>query len=224
MVPQQRRDIGADAHEAAMAERHQAEAAHDRPRGVGERPDQDQHQDVQVIGIAIDEGQRDQRCKANGPGGVTGIHERLASKARGPDEHHDDEEGEGQHVAPFEIGEQPAQRNDLREHERRDEAADEIAEPAEHADQEGDRPERQPDEGMHVVLQHQQAGGEAGERAAQRRGDEIDALGVDAHQRHDLAVLRDGADRGACIGALHEADRSPPCRSARRQRTAAASS
>ena len=90
------------------------------------------------------------------------------------------------------------------EHERRDEAADEIAEPAEHADQEGDRPERQPDEGMHVILQHQKTGGEAGERAAERRGDEIDALGVDAHQRHDLAVLRDGADRGSGIGALHE--------------------
>ncbi len=65
------------------------------------------------------------------------------------------------------------------EHERRDEAADEIAQAPEHADQEGDRPERQTDEGMHVVLQHQQAGGEAGERAAQRRGDEIDALGID---------------------------------------------
>ena len=83
MVPQQRRDVGADAHEAAMAERHQAEAAHDRPRGVGERPDQDQHQDVQVIGIAIDERQRDQRGKADGPGDVAGIHERLASRPAG---------------------------------------------------------------------------------------------------------------------------------------------
>src|SRR5450432_3368859 len=60
---------------------------------------------------------------------------------RGPDEHHDDEEGEGQHVAPFEIGKQPAERDDLGEHECRDEAADEIAEPAQHANQEGDRPE-----------------------------------------------------------------------------------
>ncbi len=83
MVPQQRGDIGADAHEAAMAERHQAEAAHDRPRGIGERPDQDQHQDVQVIGIAIDEGQRDQRCEANAPGGMAGIHERLARRPAG---------------------------------------------------------------------------------------------------------------------------------------------
>src|SRR5205807_3838238 len=52
----------------------------------------------------------------------------------GPDEHHDDEEGEGQHVAPFEIGEQPAERDDLGEHERRHKTADEIAEPAEHTD------------------------------------------------------------------------------------------
>ena len=70
MVPQQRRHIGADAHEAAMPERHQAEAAHDRPRGIGERPDQDQHQDVQMIGIAIDKGQRDQRRDRDRPGSV----------------------------------------------------------------------------------------------------------------------------------------------------------
>ena len=36
-----------------------------------------------MIGIAIDEGQRDQRCQADGPGGVTGIHERLASRPAG---------------------------------------------------------------------------------------------------------------------------------------------
>ena len=53
-------------------------------------------------------------------------------------------------------------------------------------------------------MQHQKAGGEAGQRAAERRGDQVDALGVDAHQRHDLAVLRNGADRGAGIGARHE--------------------
>src|ERR1700692_3225131 len=74
----------------------------------------------------------------------------------GPDEHHDDEEGEGQHVTPFEIGEQSAERDNLAEHKRRHEAVDEIAESAEHADQEGDRPERQPDKGVDVVLQHQQ--------------------------------------------------------------------
>src|SRR3954469_15674478 len=57
-------------------------------------------------------------------------------QARGPDEHHDDEESERQHIAPFEVGEQAAQRDDLGEHEGGNEAADEIAEPAEHADQE----------------------------------------------------------------------------------------
>src|SRR6266851_5741380 len=83
MVPQQRRDIGADAHEAAMPERHQAEAAHDRPRGIGERPDQDQHQDVQVIGVAIDEGQRNQRRYSGCPGRGSRVHERLASRPAG---------------------------------------------------------------------------------------------------------------------------------------------
>src|SRR6266481_2669313 len=122
----------------------------------------------------------------------------------GLDEHHDDEEGERQHVAPLQIGEQSAERDDLGEYKCRHEAADEITEPAEHANQEGDRPERQADKRMDVVLQHQQAGREAGERTAQRRGDEIEPAGVDAHQRHDLAVLGNGADRGADIGPLHE--------------------
>src|ERR1043165_6122187 len=58
-------------------------------------------------------------------------------QARGPDEHHDDEEGEGEHVAPFEVGEQAAQRDDLGEHERRNEATDKVAEAAEHAAREG---------------------------------------------------------------------------------------
>src|SRR6266446_9402351 len=80
----------------------------------------------------------------------------------GPDEHHDDEEGERQHVPPLQVGEQPAERDDLGEYKRRHEAADEITEPAEHANQKCDRPERQADKRMDVVLQHQQAGGEAG--------------------------------------------------------------
>jgi hypothetical protein len=67
MIPQQRRHIGADAHEPAMAQRNQAEAAHHRPRRIGERPDQDQDQDMQMVGIAIDERQRDQR-RAGKPG------------------------------------------------------------------------------------------------------------------------------------------------------------
>ena len=49
-----------------------------------------------------------------------------------------------------------------------DEAADHVAQPAQHADHEGDRPEGQADERMDVVLQHQQAGGEPGQRAADR--------------------------------------------------------
>src|SRR5690349_14746921 len=51
----------------------------------------------------------------------------------GPDEHHHDEEGEGQHVAPLEIREQPAERDDLSEHESRDEASNEIAKSTQHA-------------------------------------------------------------------------------------------
>ncbi len=38
---------------------------------------------------------------------------------------------------------------------------------------------------------------ETGQPAADRRGDEIDAALVDAHQADDLAILGDGADGGA---------------------------
>ena len=50
----------------------------------------------------------------------------------------------------------------------------------------------------------QQAGGEAGQRAADRRRHQIDAALIDAHQADDFAILRDGADRGADIGALEK--------------------
>ena len=36
-----------------------------------------------MIGFAIDKGQRDQGCEANAPGGMTGIHERLAKRPAG---------------------------------------------------------------------------------------------------------------------------------------------
>ncbi len=106
MVPQQRRDIGADAHKAAMAERDQTEAAHHRPRRVGKRPDQDQDQDVQVVGIAMHEGQRNQRRAGNPWSELRPDSRAPRQQPGGPDEHHDDEEGEGQHVTPFEIGKQ----------------------------------------------------------------------------------------------------------------------
>ena len=52
IVPQQRRHIGADAHEGAVAERDEAEAAHQRPGGVDEGPEQDLDQQMQEIGRA----------------------------------------------------------------------------------------------------------------------------------------------------------------------------
>jgi hypothetical protein len=50
-----------------------------------------------------------------------------------------------------------------------------------------------------------QAGAEPGQRAADRRGHEVDAALVDAHQGDDVAVLGDGANRRADIGTLEEA-------------------
>src|SRR5262244_3579799 len=76
----------------------------------------------------------------------------LPHESRGAQKHHGDEEGKGEHVAPFEVEVEAADRDDLGEDECRDEAAPEVAEAAQHADQERDGPEREPHEGMHVVL------------------------------------------------------------------------
>ena len=38
---------------------------------------------MHVIGVAIDKGQRDQRGKSDGPGDMTGIHERLCIRPAG---------------------------------------------------------------------------------------------------------------------------------------------
>src|SRR5262245_44850197 len=81
-------------------------------------------------------------------------------------EHHPDEENERTHLAPLDSKEQPDDRDEFRKDECCYEAADEVAEPAEHADQECDRAERQTDRGMDVVLQHEQARGEPCERSA----------------------------------------------------------
>ena len=49
VVPQQHHHVGADAGERAVAERGQPEAAHQRPAGVDERPDQDLDQQMQIV-------------------------------------------------------------------------------------------------------------------------------------------------------------------------------
>src|SRR5919106_1618744 len=119
-------------------------------------------------------------------------------------EHDANEEQEREHVAPLDVQEEAAHRDELREDERGDEAADYVAEATEHAHQEGNGAEGQADRRVYVVLQHEQAGGEPGESAAERRGDEEDAVRIDAHEGHDGAVLRDGADRGAEVAALEK--------------------
>src|SRR5579863_8015613 len=84
-----------------------------------------------------------------------------AEDAPRPPEHDRNEENEREHVAPLELEEEAAHRDELREQERGDEAADHVAQAPEHANEEGDRSEGQADRRMDVVLQHQQAGGEA---------------------------------------------------------------
>ena len=65
-------------------------------------------------------------------------------------------------------------------------------------------------------MQRQQARGETGKRAADGRRHQINSALIDAHEADDLAILRDGADRRADIGALEKqierdrADQSDP--------------
>ena len=185
-----------------MAEAHHAQAPHDRPAGVHVAPQQ--AHDHQVQRVVADAEQR-QRGKRERDEQCAPSHAYLPPEdaLRAP-EHHRDEEEERDHVAPFDGEEEAAHRDELREDEGGDEAAEHVAQAPQHADEEGDRAERQADRRMDVVLQHQQAAAQARQRAAERRGDGEDAVRVHAHQRHDLAVLADGADRGADVGAGQE--------------------
>src|SRR5690242_19407700 len=81
----------------------------------------------------------------------------FSQQALRPPEHDRDEEDERNHIAPLEVEEEPAHRDELREEERGDEAAHHVAQAAEHADEEGDRPEGKADRRMDVVLEHEQA-------------------------------------------------------------------
>ncbi len=94
--------------------------------------------------------------------------------------------------------------DELADHEGGEEAADHIAETAEDADHEHERAELQPDLGIDVVVENHQRRGKAGEPAADGGRDDVDLAAVDAHQRHDLPVLRDGTDGGADVGAAQE--------------------
>ena len=105
-----------------------------------------------------------------------------------------------------------------------DKAADHVAEPSEHANHENNRPERVADEWLHVILQRQQARGETGKRAANGRRHQINPALIDAHESDDLAILRDGADRGADIGAFEKQIEQRPRRPARRRTQSAAQS
>jgi hypothetical protein len=48
-VPEQRGRVGADPEEGAVAERHEPEAAHERPGPADERPDEDLDDHVQNV-------------------------------------------------------------------------------------------------------------------------------------------------------------------------------
>src|SRR3954471_21242133 len=76
--------------------------------------------------------------------------------ARAP-EHHGDKKDERNDVAPLHREEEAADGDELGQDESVNEAAQHVAAPAEHADQDRDRPEREADRRMDVVLQDQQA-------------------------------------------------------------------
>src|SRR5437763_5475991 len=89
------------------------------------------------------------------PGSRDGWGSSFAQDSAWPPEHDGDEECERDDVTPLEREEEAADRDELREDERGDETAEHVAEPAEHADQKRDRPERQADRRVDVVLQDQ---------------------------------------------------------------------
>ncbi len=71
---------------------------------------------------------------------------------------------------------EPGHRDDLGEQKRGDKAADHVAETTELTTiRKAIGPKGKADKGLDVVLQDQEAGGEAGEGAADRRGDDVDA-------------------------------------------------
>src|SRR5688500_16762689 len=75
-----------------------------------------------------------------------------AEDALGTPEHHRDKEREGDDVAPLDVEEEPADRDELGKDERGDQAAQHVAQAAQHADEEHDRSEGEPDRRMDVVL------------------------------------------------------------------------
>src|SRR5713101_7784737 len=98
----------------------------------------------------------------------------IAEDSLRPDEHHHDEQEKGQHIGELDGKVEPADRDDLAHDKGGDKPADHVAEPAQHADHESDRAEGIADEGVHIVLQYEEAGCEPGQPAADRRGCEID--------------------------------------------------
>ncbi len=79
-----------------------------------------------------------------------------------------------------------------------------AAEPAEHDDREGREDEVAADVGRERVDRCEQRARNAGERGAEREGQQIRALDIDAHQPRGLAILDHGADRLAGHGAREE--------------------
>src|SRR4029078_8375216 len=75
---------------------------------------------------------------------ITTCSSRLApEQSLRPDEDHHHEEQERDRVAPFGSKARAADRDEFRDDEGRDEAADHVAQPAEHADHEDQRAEMQ---------------------------------------------------------------------------------
>ena len=76
---------------------------------------------------------------------------------------------------------------------RGDQRAPEIADAAEHHDQEAVDDVALPEIGADVVDLRQRDAGDAGDAGAEPEGERIDARGADAHRGRHRAVLRHGA-------------------------------
>src|SRR5262247_3295405 len=93
----------------------------------------------------------------------------LGEDAARPDEHHDDEDDEGDDVAHLGRDDHAADGDDLAHDEGGDEGPDHVPEAAEHADHEGQRPELAPEERVHGVLEDEERRGQPRHEPAHRR-------------------------------------------------------
>ena len=117
----------------------------------------------------------------------------------GPEDEDQDQDPEHDRAGPVGAGREPGEALveglDEADHERAEDGAGEVADPAEHGGGERDQPELEARVVAHVELEQVDDPGGACEGAGERERDGDRPVHVDPHHRRRLRVLRDGAHR-----------------------------